>query len=209
MYIVDAGNNRLSQYVLSSGAYIGSVGLLSSSTGTCAATGVATTYCTGGTFTTGAGDGEFGGMAAMTYNPATDSLFIGDAGNSRIVKYTASSGHFVGAIGNLSSSTGTCPATGAATTWCTGGLFSSTQIDGSYGNNIGMSSDLTNGFLFIADESDNRISKVTLDGRFVGAIGYVQTSTGTCPTGGAYADGWCTGGTFAGNPTQGSGGGGF
>ena len=59
MYLVDSNFNRIDKVNLVTGAPIGSIGLTTSSTGTCPASGVTSGWCTGGSFNSGSQDGAF------------------------------------------------------------------------------------------------------------------------------------------------------
>ena len=121
LYIVD--NLSVSKFNLSTGAFVGAIGGLSASTGTCPATGVATAWCTGGTFVTGSSDGSFSYATGIALDTVRGVFFISEFNNHRVNKFSLANGAFIGAIGALTSSTGTCPASGPAHGWCTGGVF--------------------------------------------------------------------------------------
>ncbi len=209
LYLTDKNNYRVSKYVLSTGVYVGSIGYTTSSTGTCPV-GIASTWCTGGVFASSAVDGGFYRPIAMAIDAPSDLLYVSQSNNHRIDKFNASTGTYLGSVGYLASSVGTCPASGPSTSWCTGGTFTSTgPQQGSYGSIIGLSIDIKNKFLFVADQTFNSITRLNLDtGSFAGAIGYLTGSTGSCPSSGA-APGWCSGGTFAAAPILGTGDGEF
>ena len=59
MYVGDANGNRLLQFTLSSGKYIGAKGNVTTVGGTCTTLGPAPTWCQGGTFSAGTAIGEF------------------------------------------------------------------------------------------------------------------------------------------------------
>jgi DNA-binding beta-propeller fold protein YncE len=196
LYIADPGNNRVLKVTASTGTFVGAIGKTSSSSGTCPASGAASAWCTGGVFVAGTGNGMFSSPVAMAYDSANNALYIADASNNLIVKVTATTGAFVGAIGETVSSTGTCPAAGAASSWCTGGVFTAGTGNGMFDSPSGLAFNSTGNALYIGDTNNNRIVKVTATtGAFVGAIGETVSSTGTCPASGV-ASSWCTGGVF-------------
>ena len=197
LYVADNANNRIEKFVLSTGAFVGAIGDLSATTGSCPASGAATGWCAGGTFTTGTGDGMFSGPQDLEIDPTNGFLYVTDSNNYRVEKFVLATGAFVGAIGQLSATTGTCPASGVASTWCTGGTFAMGNSDGAFSDPIGVTLDSTRGFLYVLDLNNGQVSKINLStGAFVGAIGGLTGSTGTCPSSGA-ANAWCTGGTFS------------
>ena len=196
-YLADSGNNRVTRFVLATGAFAGAVGNLSSSSGTCPASGAAAGWCMGGVFAAGAGDGMMNGPNGITVDPDSDTLIVGDWYNNRFSKFRLSTGAYVGSIGNLTASSGSCPAAGAAPGWCTGGTFAGGGGDGMFSAPSDVTIDASRNLLFATEWSGNRVSKINLTtGAFIGAIGKLTSSTGTCPASGS-APGWCTGGTFA------------
>ena len=201
LYLAQGGQRKIDKVKASTGAFIGSIGGTTASSGTCPASGVTPGWCTGGTFTSGTTDGMYSQMGGLAFDPVNDALYIADTGNQRIVKVTASTGAFVGAIGKTTASTGTCPASGIASTWCTGGTFTSASQDGAYNDPYMVTVDPILHTIYVDDYNNDRIVKlVAKTGSFMGAIGNATASTGTCPASGP-ASKWCTGGTF----TYGSG----
>jgi tripartite motif-containing protein 71 len=196
-YVSDSGNHRINKFSLSSGAFVGAIGRVTASTGTCVSNGATTGWCTGGTFASGAGDGMLNNPKGIEIDPPNGFLFVADKGNERVMKFDLATGAFLGAVGKVSSTTGSCPATGATLGWCTGGTFGSGGGDGMFHNPIGVTVDARNGALYIVDNGNNRVQKFSeTTGLFIGAIGNLTSTTGTCPSSGAAAV-WCTGGTFA------------
>ncbi|RYE68089.1 MAG: hypothetical protein EOO81_09775 [Oxalobacteraceae bacterium] len=166
--------------------------------------GVAFGWCTGGTFASGPGDGALAAPYGLTVNRAADRLYIVEQGNSRITRVAASTGAYLGSIGVLMGSTGTCPSTGGAAGWCTGGTFVGSGADGGFSDPRAVVGDNA-GNLYVGDQSANRVVRISeADGAFKGAIGYVTSSTGTCLPGATSASGWCTGGTFGSTQADGS-----
>jgi DNA-binding beta-propeller fold protein YncE len=87
-------------------------------------------------------------------------FYIADSGNSRIVQYNLASGAFIGALGAVSATTGTCPSRGAATTWCSGGTFIKGMADMMFNLPSGLAVDSSTGYLYIADPNNGRINVV-------------------------------------------------
>lgn len=187
LYVAD--NYRVQKYTLSTGAYLGSIGR-SSASGTCIA-GKQNGWCTGGSFSSGTSDGQFGSQLFLAIDSLNDHLYVAD--NTRIQKFVLSTGAFVGAVGK-STASGTCVA-GSQTAWCTGGVYSSGASDGNFNGISEIALDVTNNALFVTDNSNHRLQKLNLStGAFVGAIGN-STASGTCVAG--KQNGWCTGGSFS------------
>lgn len=188
---------RVSKFNLTTGVYLGSIGYLSASTGTCPASGVASGWCTGGSFASSNTDGGFVWIGSVEVDPATDTLYVSDWGGHKISKFVASTGAFVGSVGYVSSvaAGGTCIAGAVASSWCRGGTFSASAVDGGLSQTYSMAVDSTNGLLYIHDAGNFRIVKMQTSGEFIGAVGKTSASTGTCPSSGV-ASSWCTGGTF-------------
>jgi|GEM_PF-4753264 len=202
LYVVDQNNYRIQKFNLSTGAFVGAIGVTSASTGTCPASGTTTGWCTGGTFVAGSGDGSFSfNTFSIAVDPTNDAMYVGQY--SRLDKFTLSTGVFVGSVGKTSASTGTCPASGFATSWCTGGTFVVANADGGYWDFGQMAVDAANNLLYINQPNYHKVSKITLStGASIAAIGVTSSSTGTCPASGP-ATGWCTGGLFTTNASDG------
>jgi DNA-binding beta-propeller fold protein YncE len=197
IYVADGGSNQISKINASTGAYVGSIGKTTATTGTCPAAAVAPGWCTGGTFGFGSTDGAFFQPRGIAVDPQNGFLYVSDTFNYRIQKFTLSTGAFVGSIGRSTATTGTCPAVGVAPSWCTGGSFGVSAVDGGFNTPIGIAVDAANDLLYIVDSSNHAIRKVTLStGAFIASIGNTTATSGTCPAAGA-ANAWCTGGTFA------------
>lgn len=160
MYITDQNNHRIQKYYLSSGTFIGAVGRTTATAGTCSGAGAESTWCTGGTFASGASDGMFANPDALVLDPSSVYVYLTDLANNRVVKVRASSGSFVGAIGNTSASTGTCPALGTTTGWCTGGTFAAAATDGAFSAPTGIAINRTLGYLFVSDAGNARVVKI-------------------------------------------------
>jgi DNA-binding beta-propeller fold protein YncE len=204
LLVVDTNNSRIQKFSLSSGAFSGAIGLTNATLGTCPANGVTPTWCTGGAFIAGVGDGMLSGPSSIKIDTKNGVFYVSDSGNHRITKFSLSNGAFVGAIGGVTASTGTCPNSGATLGWCTGGAFASGAGDGMLNNPKGIEIDAVNGVLYVADKGNARVSKFNLStGAFIGAMGKVTGSTGTCAVSGA-TSGWCTGGAFVSGATDGT-----
>ena len=148
-------------------------------------------YQVGGVFTEGIKDGMFSSPKGTAIDVAGNLMYVVNSANNRIQKFTLSTGSFIGAIGN-STTSGTCVA-GKQTAWCTGGVFSSGSNDGMFSGPEGIVIDVAGNLMYVTDSS--RIQKFTLStGAFVGAIGN-STASGTCVAGKQTS--WCTGGVFS------------
>ncbi|MFL5812818.1 MAG: hypothetical protein ACJ763_04520 [Bdellovibrionia bacterium] len=210
-YVADYSNNRINKFN-SVGTFQGWIGNISTSpTGGaagCSGSGTLTFtpgWCKGGTAASGAGDGMMNGP----YDVAVDSsgnFYVADANNYRVNKYD-STGAFQGWIGKIATSpTGGAAgcngaAVGSATPgWCKGGTAGSGTGDGMLNIAVSLALD-SSGNLYVAEFSNNRISKFDSSGVFQGWIGKIATS----PTGGdagcngaavgTFTPGWCKGGT--------------
>lgn len=215
LYVVDGANSRISKYTAASGAFVGWVGKIATSpTGGVAgcngkAVGTATPgWCTGGTSNTLGGTGD--SMIQTTnggfiYGDTADNLYVADYGNSRVLKFVASTGAFTGWIGtiNISPTGGAAGCNGKASGtvtpgWCTGGTSISSTLDGGFDSLGGVYFSGTN--IYVGDTT--RIHRFNAStGVFTGWYGYVST----VPTGGdagctstatlSETPGWCTGGS--------------
>ncbi|MEO5970654.1 MAG: hypothetical protein ABIQ95_12060 [Bdellovibrionia bacterium] len=196
-YVVDYYNHQISKFASVTGAFVGAIGKTNSSTGTCPASGATSGWCTGGHFTFGTGDGEFQNPTDIALDIANDVFYVSDFLNYRVSKYVLSTGAYMGSIGEVASKpgAGTCPSSGVATSWCTGGIFAQNAGDGSFNLVSSLGVDTVGGSLFIADQAARKLIQVTAStGAFVGSVGKVSSSTGNCSVG--VATSWCTGGTF-------------
>ncbi len=195
LYVVDSANRRVQRFVLSTGAFAGAIGK-SSLSGTCAS-GAQSTWCTGGVFSAGDGDGAFNYPMGIALDVAGDRMYVVDQNNHRVQKFILSSGAYEGTIGKSTASSGTC-VTGAQTGWCTGGAFSSSSsgaLDGQFNTPKDLVIDKTHGFLFVMDYGNYRIQKFNLSsGAFVGSIGKSSGAGVDCVVG--VQTSWCRGGSF-------------
>lgn len=214
IYIADTNNYRINKYD-SSGAFQGWIGKIATvpsggATGCASAAIGAFTpgWCTGGTSTSGSGDGMMNLPTGIALD-STGNLYVAEDMGGRISKFNLSSGAFLGWLGKIGTSptggaTGCNGATVGAFTpgWCTGGAAALGSGDGMLSYPFGIAVD-ANGNLYVVDQGDARISKYNSAGAFLGWIGKI----GTSPTGGAtgckgaavgtLTPGWCKGGTGA------------
>ena len=203
MYVADSSNHRISKFTLSTGAYIGSIGRTTATSGTCPASGAANFWCTGGTFASGTADGQMNVPQSLAIDMSNEYLFVTEVSGFRISKFDGGSGLFMGAIGYSSATTGTCPSGAVAPSWCTGGTFAASSVDGGWTKPSAIVFDPADEYLYITDYQLGRVSEVdSYFGNYIGSIGYSTSSTGTCPSGAA-ANAWCTGGNFTGNAAGG------
>jgi DNA-binding beta-propeller fold protein YncE len=208
---------RVQKFNLSTGAFVGWIGRIGTSpTGGAAgcngaAVGTVTPgWCTGGLQAPNntAGDGSLNYPRAAVVDPVSDYLYV--TSEYAVLRYKASDGSFQGWFGRIGTSptggdAGCAGASVGAMTpgWCRGGASANGTGDGGFNQARGIALDATNGFLYVADQTFHRISKLTTAGAFVGWIGKISAS----PTGGAAGCngaasstgtvGWCTGGTSA------------
>ncbi|MFL5814385.1 MAG: NHL repeat-containing protein, partial [Bdellovibrionia bacterium] len=174
IYVTDSGNHRINKYS-SSGAFLGWTGLVAT-TPTGGAAGCSS--ASAGTLTPGWCTGGTGAAAGSTFlNTPTGialdsngSFYISDKLNHRVVKYN-SLGAQQGWFGNIASSptggaTGCKGAAAGSVTpgWCTGGTSSSGTSDGMMNKPMGLFID-SSGNLYIADQSNHRIIRVSTAGK--------------------------------------------
>ena len=192
LYVSDNSNARINRYNLSTGASAGSLG---------AVTNVAPSWIANGVPVTGTGDA----VMSTPYQTVTDGtyIYVSDSGNHRIQKFNASTGAFVGWIGNISSvPTGGDPGCSSASTstftpgWCTGGT--ATLGTGAGMMNAPMGLAVKSSVLYVADSGNNRISSYnTGTGAFLGWIGQLNGTAACGQSANAFNGGWCTTGTPA------------
>ncbi|MBX3023071.1 MAG: hypothetical protein KF799_15450 [Bdellovibrionales bacterium] len=143
-------------------------------------------------------------------NTSTNTMYIADTSNHRIVRYNMTTKAQTGWIGRVDSTNGiSCPstaATGAAAPgWCTGGssqVSAGTNWDGMFNNPTEITGDGT--YLYISDASNHRIARVQEStGEWKGWYGRISVATSmTCVGGGAAVaasatPNWCYAGTSA------------
>ena len=225
LYVVDNSNHRINKYDASSGAFLGWIGRVNSTTSlnqgtgqtnTCSSTltGNATPgWCIGGTSQSGTGDGTFGSPNGITY--ISPYIYVGDNSNFRISRFNASTGAYGGWIGHVNNITGiggagTCSSATVGNytpNWCTGGLAASAVTGWGATKFLGNDSS----YLYISDYGQNRIVKVDpSNGAFIGWVGSVGSTSGMSGCASAVAGhitpAWCTGGTSVNNSSiEGSG----
>lgn len=196
MFVVDAFN--VQKFKLSTGQFLGAIGN-STAAGTCSA-GAQATWCTGGVFSSGTGDGMFSGASGIDLNIADNYFLITDQVKSSIQKFNLTSGAFVGAIG-FSTASGTCVA-GQQNAWCTGGIFSPDTQKGLVNTPSDISLDRISNSFVITNYNDHTVSKFNLStGAFIGTIGYGNGAFGTCIN--SKQNTWCTNGRFLWDNTRG------
>ncbi len=218
LYVADNSNHRINKYDTSSGAFLGWIGRVNSTTSLTQATGQTNTcsatltgnatpgWCSGGTSQSGTIDGTFNSPVGVTY--ISPYIYVGDGSNFRISRFNAGTGAYGGWIGHVSSisgigGAGTCSSTtvGSYTpNWCTGGAASLAMAG--FGATKFLGNDSTD--LYISDYGQNRVAKVDpSSGSFIGWVGGVSSTSGisgcTSPVVGQVTPGWCTGGAYQGN----------
>ncbi len=230
LYIADSTNARVKKVNLATGQLVGWIGGVSTSP-----TGGAGS-CPGSNAMAGAPGWCKGAMPNVNWlwnqmiGQTTNGIFysprgitgdgthiyITDTGTHRISKFVASTGVFVGWIGNISISPtgGATGCVGAASStytpgWCTGGISTSGTGNGML--NSPQQITYLNGNLYVADSNNHRImSYVASSGAFNGWIGRIGGSNPTVCTygnnGAGYnvsQSGWCMGGTSVNSTPQG------
>ena len=200
LYVADSGNNRVSKYNTTTGAFLGWTGTTSAGAfnGGWATTGTPKT----GTTTYTATDGRLTTPRAVAVDPSNTYLYVSDSGNSRIIRFNLSTGASPNWIGLITSITGISGCTGAANsgftpTWCTGGTskVGTTTGDGGMNTPYGITTDST-GNILVADQGTHRINWYSSTGAFQGWMGRILANGGTCTAGaGNFTGGFCTGGT--------------
>jgi Calx-beta domain/Fibronectin type III domain len=219
LYIVDTdgssggGNGRIDKVVASTGAFVGWIGTIATSpTGGaagCAGAAVGTItpgWCTGGKAnTSGSGSDNGDGTIENATNITGDGTYIYVAVSNTVKKINASTGTFVGWIGELATTGGTC--TGAIHNfnggWCVGGTSNGNGSAGNGALNFDGISDgiYTDGLYLYATNNSSYMTKYVLStGAFVGWKGTIGSSPTGGDTGcsgaavGTFTPGWCTGG---------------
>jgi hypothetical protein len=196
VYVPDQYGNRVVKMNLATGAFVGWIGSIATTGGTCTAgVGVFTGgWCTGGT--AGPGSSVLGGFEmpqAVAVDATNGYLYVTEY-TYRVQKFNLATGAFVGWMGK-NGSTGNF--TGG---WTTANTYAAMGTgDGMFFSPQGMAVDATNGYFYVADTYNHRIQKFNLaTGAFIGWIGAINTTGGTCTAGvGSFTGGWCSGGTSA------------
>ncbi len=221
LYVTDFALHRIQKFNMSTGAYVGWIGLINTSPiggGIGCAGAAAGTFtpgwCTGGYSQSGSGDGALNGPTSITYVAATGSLYVVDNRNHRISSYNATTGAFNGWIGRIG---GTNPTSGCTygsngsynvsqSGWCKGGT-SQSSVQGDRGGGFafwdnrsgGITSDGT--YLYVANFYNYRIDKISFAGAYLGSVNsrheggfssYTQTWTNSGATLSTWANWSCS-----------------
>ncbi|HOX47509.1 MAG TPA: hypothetical protein PK668_28200 [Myxococcota bacterium] len=154
----------------------------------------------------GHGDGMLTSPFQVAIDESSDLMYVAE--QSRISRFVASTGEFLGWTGRTSSMpdscTGPMPAAipGPTGSWCLGGAPERGSADGElYYSPGGLL--LQGGYLLVSDSASGRIVRFTLGGAFAGWIGQIGDTTGlgpaACAAAGlhAFSPTWCTGGMAA------------
>jgi DNA-binding beta-propeller fold protein YncE len=200
LYVTDT-SHRVSKINASTGAFVGWLGKIGSTGGTCTV-GVGLFsggWCNGGNSASGTGDGMLNGPQGIAADSTNNALYVADTLNHRIQKFNLSTGAFIGWMGKIATIGGTCTAGVSLFSggWCNGGTSSSGTGDGMMNNPYGVSFDSSNNYLYVSDTSNSRVQKFNLaTGVFIGWIGKIATVGGTCTAGvNTFTGSWCSGGT--------------
>jgi sugar lactone lactonase YvrE len=192
VYVTDIYNSRVQKFG-SNGAFVGSIGYASATSGTCTSGARQSGWCTGGTFVSKTTDGTFDYPSGIAVDNSA-VLYVSDLINHRIEKFDAASGSFQGSIGKTSGG-GTCATGAAQSAWCTGGTFVSGTGDGMFYSPHGLAVD-SFGYLYVADYQNSRVQRIaTANVSDASSIGGTTSSAGNCAASGKQTQ-WCTGGTF-------------
>lgn len=227
LYVSDWGNGRVKKISLATGKLVGWIGGVTTTPTGGPHSGCVTTnpmsvtpgWCTGAlgnpwyhilNFT---GSSQINGLMRVPNGVTGDGtyIYVVDQGLHRISKFNASTGVFVGWVGNIANSptggaTGCVGATIGTFTpgWCTGGLSDSGTGDGMLNYPSAITYVAATGKLYVVDNLNHRISSYNAStGAFTGWIGRIGSApSGGCSTisNGSYnvsTGGWCTGGTSA------------
>jgi Calx-beta domain len=207
-YANPGGGTEINRYNPTTGAFGGWIGIVGN-VATGGASGCTTTsvgsvapgWCTGGGTEASSAMGGFR-HANSIYGDGT-YLYILDSGTGRLNKITASTGVFVGWIGDVATqptggASGCSTASVGSTTpgWCTGGAANS-NISSNGDGNVGGATAVTGDGTFLYVEVAGAIKKFNAStGAFVGWIGVEASNGGTCTAGAShFTGGWCSGGT--------------
>lgn len=172
LYVTDA-NHRISRFTAITGVFGGWLGRISSTSGLGGAAGCSSAaassftpgWCTGGTATSGTGNGMLNAPKGIWGNGT--NLWVVDVSNNRISKYNESTGSFVGWSGVISSTSGLGGATGCSTAtannltpgWCTGGTGKRSTILGAYDAPAYLKGTGSN-YLYVTDGNNMRLSRL-------------------------------------------------
>ena len=163
-------------------------------------------WCTTGTPAATAASSTTDGRMTTPRGVAVDStyLYVTDSGNSRVYRFTLSTGALAGWTGRTLSVTSpaisvcTGAVAGSVTpSWCSGGTsqVGTTAGDGTMNGPYGISVDAS-GDILVADTGTNRVNWYNASGVFQGWLGRILTTGGTCTASvGSFTGGFCKGGT--------------
>ncbi len=206
LFVLNTGNYRIEKYNASTGAFIGWVGTVGTSSPTggdvgCNGASVGTFtpgWCTGGSTAVSTSIGTFYNASGLVFDSTNNLLFViastGTANSKYLIKLDASNGQILGWYGNVSSTpTGGvagCNTTNAGTLtpgWCTGGagtIGTSNGMLSAYSsfNSGGISVDNTNNYLYLTDTGGSRIIRLTTSAASPTWIGGTQTVTNSWTT---------------------------
>ena len=219
LYAADRDGNRVLKFNASTGAFIGWIGLVKTTSSMTCTGGTPTVgayspgWCTGGTSDTSTSNMNGNGTMASPRGLSTDGtyLYVMETNGYRVDRYGLSTGLHAGWVGRSNSIAGmTCitgtPTAGATNpSWCSGGTSQAGSSDGQITTGTssrGVYADAVGSNLFIGDYSASRIQRYNLTtGAPTGWIGFVSSvPTGgdagcTTATVGAMTPGWCLGGS--------------
>jgi hypothetical protein len=210
LYVVDGQLARVDKFNLSSGAFIGWIGMQNTAVNTgggcTSGVGLSTgAWCTGGSSqaatTATEADGNFQIPFGLAVAPSGGSIFVSDYKQMRVEQFNASTGAFMGWIGYQSTTAATACESGSTCNlgtsrftggWASGGKSTSnaTALGGGLKTPMGIAADST--YIYVADEGDSRLVRYKqADGSFQGWIGEIA-ATGTCGNANTVTTGWCT-----------------
>lgn len=193
LIVSDSSNNRIQKFNLSTGAFIGAIGK-STATGSCVL-GKQVSWCTGGTFSVGDGDGLFENPSSVAIDSSTNVLIVANYYNDSVQKFNLTTGSFIGAIGISQFSAGTCVA-GKQAGWCAGGIFDYDDREGGFWRPSDVEIDSGGDLMYVSDIFSTKVQKFILSsGAYLGSIGYSTYTSGSCVSG--IQSGWCFSGTHS------------
>ncbi|MGE5087297.1 MAG: invasin domain 3-containing protein, partial [Bacillota bacterium] len=222
-YLYATQGNSVLRFLMSNGTYSGFMGVLSA-TNACGSSGAAVQWCasisaSAGQATAAASSaiGGFNAAYGIKYAQVggVNYLFIADGNNHRIVRIkTDGSGY--GWVGLIGATAPTTPAscngltTGQTTTdWCTSGTSQAsiryaltgtppTVPNEGFSTPYAVDVDTANGFLYVGEYGNLRISRWNLGGTFSAWIGGIPSSSYSIATPtplNSYTSGWTVGGS--------------
>lgn len=237
LYIADARNGRVKKIKSSTGELVGWIGGVTTVptggvTPNCLSMNpmsVTPGWCYGalpnswdGTGTNFLGSTSINGLFYYPSGITGDGthIYVTDAYLHRISKIVASTGVFVGWVGNIATSPtgGSSGCSGKAIGtptpgWCTGGGSQEGSSDGMLRSPTGITYVPSTGYLYVVDGNNHRVSAWNAStGEFKGWIGRIGSAPSSgCATGsnGSYTvstSGWCFGGASSATSSNGGGG---